>query len=76
MDTDPPNVSVFPALMVTKPPGSAMTISAQFVSAPRTVVLALVTVLSHCAVSPEPGAVPPTQLLPRIRLSVLLALEI
>ena len=62
-----PKVRVLPALMVTGPLGFSMTIPAQVRSAPRTVVLAEVTVLFQLATSVVAGATPPTQLPPRPR---------
>src|SRR3989442_682981 len=62
------------ALMATAPPGFKIAILFQVAFPPSTVVLAAVTVLSHCAVLPATGATPPTQLEPKVRLSLLLAL--
>src|SRR5579862_1750462 len=71
-----PRVSVLPGLIRTKPPGLTMLMPAQTVSAPSATVFALVTVESHLAVSNGPGTTPPTQLVVRLRLSVLLVLMI
>jgi hypothetical protein len=69
-----PSESVLPALMVTSPAGSTTWIPCQSRSAPRTTVLAEVTVLFQMAVSPEPGTTPPTQLPVSLRADVLSAL--
>src|SRR5262249_38419849 len=71
-----PRVSTLPALIVTGPPGLGMVIPAQLVSTPSATELAPVTVESHLVVSNAPGITPPTQLVERLRLSVLLPLEI
>src|SRR5690349_11888549 len=72
---DAPLVKVLPALIVTKSIGLAIRIPAQLASAPNKVVLGPVTiVLFHTPTSAAPGATPPTQELPRLRLSALSAL--
>ena len=72
----PPKVRVLPALIVTEPPGFKILIPAKAILAPSVVVLAVVTVLSHTATFPSPGTAAPTQLLVRLRLSVLSAFVI
>ena len=55
---DEPSVRVLPALITTAATGLKMLIPVQVVSAPRAAVVfaAVATVLSHCAMSPLPGA--------------------
>jgi hypothetical protein len=69
-----PSVSVLPAEMVTAPVGFAIRMPCQERSPPSTAVLAPVTVLFQTATSPLVGATPPAQLVPRPRVSALLAL--
>ena len=71
----PTSLRMLPSsLIVTNPPASATLMPNQLVLAPSSTVLLLVTVRSHCAMSALVGGMPPTQLLPRLRLSVLLSL--
>ena len=69
-----PRVSVLPAEMDTAPPGFAIRIPCQERSPPSAAVLAAVTVLFQTPTSAAVGALPPTQLVPRPRPFVLLAL--
>src|SRR5437867_9421976 len=71
-----PSVSVLPAVIVTGPAGLLITKPLQPALAPRATELAVVTVLSHTAMAPVFGTMPPTQLFGKFRLIVLSALLI
>ena len=66
-----PRVSVLPAGMVTRPPGSAMRRPCHERSVPSATELAAVSVRFQRATLSAPGAVPPIQLVPRLRASGL-----
>src|SRR6266498_1745348 len=76
MPFTPVSVRRFEPPIVTRPPGLVTLTVPHVRSAPRRVELAPVTVASQSATSAAPGTTPPTQLVPKLRLSVLLALTI
>src|SRR5579862_3917213 len=71
---DRPSVSVLPAAIATGPPGFRTFKPFQLRFAPSATVLAEVTVLSQSPIPFVSGTALLTQLDPRLRLSVLLAL--
>src|SRR4051794_7399588 len=73
---DVPRLSVLPALSVTGPPTLEIMMPPQLASTPSATAFAPVTVESHLARSSGPGITPPSQLVVRLRLSVLFVLVI
>src|ERR1039457_203909 len=68
-----PSVSVLPEVMFIAPPGLATVMPDQLKFAPSATEFAAVTVLSHTAMLPAPGASPPSQLPFKFRLFALFA---
>src|SRR4051812_42462248 len=71
---EPFSVSVFPAPIVTGPPGLVSCKPAHVRFVPSRTEFGPVTVLFQRATSAAPGTVPPTQLVVRFKLSTLLSL--
>src|SRR5690606_14221210 len=73
---DAPRINVLPGVIVSAPPGEVTWMPCQLRLTPSATVFAPVTVLFQTATSPAPGAAPPLQPPPKLRLVVLSALMI